>query len=109
MKIDRELLKGAAATLVLTLLDQSPAHGYELAQRIRSRTEGLCTLGEGTLYPLLYSLANKGWIKGTWQTAPSGRRRRVYTVTQRGRKQLALRKEQWNTLVTGMALAMGGV
>ena len=107
MKIDRELLKGTSATLVLALLAESPAHGYELAQRIKTRTEGILTLGEGTLYPLLYNLEEKGWIGSTWRSGTGQRRRRVYSVTSTGRKQLAKRTAQWRSLVTCMDLALG--
>ena len=108
MKIDRELLKGTAATLVLAVLADGPAHGYALAQRIRGRTGGLWSLGEGTLYPLLYNLEDRGWIRGVWETGVGKRRRRVYSVTPKGHQQLADRKAQWQTLVTGMTLALGG-
>ena len=108
MKFDRELLKGTAATLVLALLSDAPAHGYELARRIKRRTDGICALGEGTLYPLLYNLEGRGWIKGKWEVGPGRRRRRVYRLTAAGRRQCAQRTEQWRALVTGMTLALGG-
>ena len=107
MQMDRELLKGTSATLVLALLAEAPAHGYELAGRIKTRTEGILTLGEGTLYPLLYNLEGKGWISSAWQSGTGQRRRRVYSVTTAGRKQLAERTAQWQALVTSMNLALG--
>ena len=108
MKIDRELLKGTAATLVLALLADAPTHGYELVRRIRRRTDGICALGEGTLYPLLYNLEDKGWIRGDWEAGVGKRRRRVYRLTPAGRTQLVRRTEQWRALVAGMDLALGG-
>ena len=63
---------------------------------------------EGTLYPLLYRMEAKGWIKGEWETAEGHRRRRVYRITARGRRQLARRAKQWAGLAHGMALILGG-
>ncbi len=109
MRFDRELLKGTAGTMVLALLSDAPGYGYELAQRIKRRTKGICALGEGTLYPLLYNLEGKGWIKGKWERGAGKRRRRVYRLTPTGRRQLVRRSEQWRALVAGMTLALRGV
>ncbi len=107
MAFDRELLKGATETLVLATLDRHPCHGYELIERLRRRSEGIFQFGEGTLYPLLYKLEARGWIEGKWETGTGKRRRRVYRVTPRGRRQLVQRTEQWQDLVRGMALVLG--
>ena len=108
MKLDRELLKGATATIVLSMLSECPAHGYELARRVRSRSDGLLALGEGTLYPLLYSLEDKGWVEGRWERGRGKRRRRVYRITPSGRGQLADRADQWYALAGVMELVLGG-
>ena len=106
MRFDKELLKGTTETLVLTVLAETPCHGYELVERLRQRSEGVFELGEGTLYPLLYKLEAKGWIEGTWRAGTGRRRRRVYRVTPGGRKHLAHRTGQWRELVRGMALIL---
>ena len=67
MRFQRELLKGTTETLILAALQEAPTHGYELAERLRRRSEGVFELGEGTLYPLLYKLEAKGWIAGKWE------------------------------------------
>ncbi len=71
MRFQRELLKGTTETLVLAVLRNAPAHGYELVGRLRQRSEGIFELGEGTLYPLLYKLEDTGLISGKWEAAPS--------------------------------------
>ena len=108
MRMDRQLLKGATDTALLALIAAGPAHGYELARRLKARSEGVLVLGEGTLYPLLYKLEDKGLIAGKWELAENQRRRRVYRITPKGRRQLTQRTKQWNTLVHGMQHLLGG-
>lgn len=108
MRFQKELLKGATETMVLAALADAPAHGYDLIERLRKRSQGIFELGEGTLYPLLYKLEGKGWITGQWESGGGERRKRVYRITSDGRKQLAERTEEWSTLVQGMNLILGG-
>ena len=107
MKLDRELIKGATETAVLAVLALEPAHGYQLIRLLKHRSEGIFEFGEGTLYPLLYKLEARGWIKGDWETAVGQRRRRVYRLTPPGRRQLEERNQQWAQLSRGMALILG--
>jgi len=109
MKLDKELLKGATETLVLAALADKPSHGYELVERLRRQSEGIFQFGEGTLYPLLYKLEAKKLIQGDWEAGDGQRRRRVYRLTSRGKKQLAGRTEQWQELVRGMSMILGGL
>jgi transcriptional regulator len=108
VRFERELLKGTTETIVLAALAAAPAHGYDLIERLRRRSQGIFELGEGTLYPLLYKLEEKGWITGQWESGGAGRRKRVYRITTNGRKRLAERTEEWSTLVQGMSLILGG-
>lgn len=108
MKLDKELLKGATETVVLAALAAEPSHGYQLVRLLQRRSEGIFEFGEGTLYPLLYKLDAKGWIKGEWESGNGRRRRRVYRITHRGRRQLAKRTQQWVGLARGMTLILGG-
>ncbi len=108
MKLDRELLKGVTETVILAVLNDEPSHGYRLIRLLDRRSQGVFELGEGTLYPLLYKLEAKGWIKGEWEAGDGRRRRRVYRVTDRGRGQLAKRSGQWEGLAQGVALILGG-
>jgi PadR family transcriptional regulator PadR len=83
--LDRELKRGAAELLILSLLDARPRHGYELSRLIHTRSGGQLTFHIDSLYPLLYRLEERGWIKGAWVEKPDERRRRFYQVTPEGR------------------------
>lgn len=107
MRFQRDLLKGTTETLILAVLQQAPSHGYELAERLRQCSEGIFELGEGTLYPSLYKLEDKGLISGKWEAGNGKRRRRVYRITPGGKKQLTQRSEEWKSLVHGMTLILG--
>ena len=95
----RELRKGTASLLLLDLLATRPMYGFELAEALRERTNGVLTFKEGTLYPALHRLEAEGLVKPYWQDSPRGPRRRYYRLTARGRKALAERREHWHTLV----------
>jgi DNA-binding PadR family transcriptional regulator len=87
--------RGSAELALLSLLADSPLHGYELARRIEERSGGALRFTLASLYPLLYRLENRGWVRGAWQTLPNGRRRRCYEITSQGRKQLAPMRKEW--------------
>lgn len=105
--IDRHFVKGGATTLVLSVLNESPMHGYQLVQTIRARSDGIFDLSEGTVYPLLYGLEDKGLVKGAWESPSGERRRKVYTLTARGRQALTRRLVQWAQFARGMGLVTG--
>ena len=107
MKIERELLKGAAPLAVLQLLSAGPMYGYELTKALDDRSEGLLTLGKGTLYPLLYNLEAKKFVRAAWEDGDSGRPRRYYSLTGKGKKELARKRAQWEQLQQGMGLVLG--
>lgn len=89
---------GTAELAVLSVLEEGPLHGYELARRIEEQTNGSLRFTLASLYPLLYSLENRGHIKGVWQTSDSGRRRRCYKLTFEGKKKLAPIRKEWDEL-----------
>src|SRR6267142_6890402 len=93
--LDRELKKGAAELLLLSVLEARPRHGYELGKLIETRSAGRLAFHLDSLYPLLYRLEERGWIKGTWVEKPNERRRRFYKVTPNGRRVLAKQRETW--------------
>jgi PadR family transcriptional regulator, regulatory protein PadR len=107
MKFERELLKGVAPVVVLEILSRGSMYGYELSEALAQRSGGILTLGRGTLYPLLYNLEAKDLIAGEWQEADSGRKRRYYSITSKGKTQLAGQKEQWEQLQAGANLVLG--
>jgi DNA-binding PadR family transcriptional regulator len=87
--------RGSAELTLLSLLAEAPLHGYELARRIEERSGGALRFTLASLYPLLYRLENRGWVRGAWQSLPNGRRRRCYEITSQGRKQLAPMRKEW--------------
>jgi PadR family transcriptional regulator PadR len=107
MKFESQLLKGVAPVVVLEILSRGRMYGYELSQAVEQRSGSILTLGKGTLYPLLYNLEAKKLIKGEWEDAPSGRRRRYYSITAKGKGELAARRAQLESLHAGLKLVFG--
>ena len=106
--LDRELKRGSAELLILSLLDARPRHGYDLSKLIESRSEGHLKFHIDSLYPLLYRLEERGWIKGTWVEKPDERRRRVYKLTSEGRRVLADQRRTWEAFVDAVRRVTGG-
>ena len=97
--LDRELKKGSAELLVLSLVENRPRHGYEIGQLIELRSRGVLHFNVGSLYPLLYRLENRGWIRGRWIEKAGQRRRRYYRLTPAGEKVLAAQRSTWRDFV----------
>ena len=93
-----QLLKGTTELLVLSVLEDEPRHGYEIAQRIREGAAGLA-LSEGALYPTLHRLERRGALSATWGAGEGGPRRRYYRLTDAGRGQLAESRADWDRFV----------
>jgi len=94
--IGANLKRGSAELAILSLLESEPLHGYEIAKRIGRQTNGVLTFQVASLYPMLYTLEKRGWIKGEWDTDPAaGRRRRYYRLTPLGRRKLVPLKREW--------------
>ena len=104
---DRELKKGAAELLLLSLLDARARHGYELSKLIDVRSGGTLKFHIDSLYPLLYRLEERGWIKGTWVEKPDERRRRFYKVTAVGRRVLAEQRRTFDAFVEAVRRVTG--
>jgi PadR family transcriptional regulator, regulatory protein PadR len=100
---DRELKKGSAELVVLTLIEHQPRHGYEIAKLIDERTDGVLQFHVASLYPLLYRLERRQWIEGRWVEKAGQRRRRYYRLTTEGRKVLAEQRKGWQTFVAAIA------
>ncbi len=107
MKFERELLKGVAPVVVLEILSRGAMYGYQLSEAIENRSDNILTLGKGTLYPLLYNLEAKKLVKGKWEEAQNGRKRRYYSITSKGKTQLAKQKQQLGSLYEGLGLVFG--
>ena len=108
MKFESQLLKGIAPVVVLEILSRGKMYGYELSEAIEQRSGEILTLGKGTLYPLLYNLEARKLVKGNWEKSESGRKRRYYSITGKGKDQLAKQKAQLKNLVSGLDLVFGG-
>src|SRR6478672_9672986 len=87
--LDRELKKGSAEMLILSLVEARPRHGYEISKLIEQRSGGAVRFYVASLYPLLYRLERRGWIEGRWVEKSGQRRRRYYRLTRQGRRVLA--------------------
>jgi transcriptional regulator len=105
--LDRELKRGSAELLILSLLDVRPRHGYELSKLIHARSGGQLTFHIDSLYPLLYRLEEREWITGTWVEKPDERRRRFYKVTAEGRRALAQQRNTWAAFVDAVRRVTG--
>ena len=106
--LDRELKRGSAELLILSLLDAQPRHGYDLSKLIHARSGGHLTFHIDSLYPLLYRLEERGWIKGAWVEEPDQRRRRFYKVTAEGRRVLAEQRKTWAAFVEAVRSVTAG-
>ena len=109
--LDRELKKGRAELLILSLVEAQPRHGYELSKLIEARSGGVLSFRVASLYPLLYRLEKRGWIQGRWVEKAGQRRRRYYKLTPAGATVLADQRNGWREFVrainriTGFELA----
>lgn len=97
--LDRELKKGSAELLILSLVEDQPRHGYDIGNLIEQRSKGVLRFNVASLYPLLYRLEKRGWIKGHWVEKAGQRRRRYYKLTSEGKKVLAAQRSSWREFV----------
>lgn len=103
-----EILQGMLDLVVLKTLSHEAMHGYAIAQRIRHVTLERLQIPQGSLYPALHRLENRGLIKGEWMPTPTGRDAKVYRLTPKGRRQLEEELADWRDLAHAMALVLGG-
>src|SRR5215212_8882965 len=97
--LDRELKKGSAELLILSLVEDQPRHGYDIGNSIEQRSRGVLKFNVASLYPLLYRLEKRGWIQGRWVEKAGQRRRRYYRLTTEGKKVLAAQRNSWREFV----------
>ena len=106
-QLDRELKKGSAELLILSLVEARPRHGYEISKLIDSRSKGELRFNVASLYPLLYRLEKRGWIQGRWVEKAGQRRRRFYRLTPEGKKVLAAQRSGWQRFVEAINAITG--
>src|SRR5262249_39549134 len=90
--------RGTAELAVLSVLQDGPLHGYELARRIEQQTNGALRFTLAALYPMLYRMERQRWIRGSWETSATGRKRRCYRLTPAGKKKLTPLRREWEEL-----------
>jgi transcriptional regulator len=105
--IDRDLKKGSAEFLILSLLESRQRHGYEIGKLIDTRSKGAVRFRVASLYPLLYRLEDRGYIQGRWVEKAGQRRRRFYRLTAVGRKILVERRSGWAAFVEAVRRITG--
>jgi PadR family transcriptional regulator PadR len=105
--LDRELKKGSAELMILSIVEERARHGYEISKRIETLSDGQLKFHIASLYPLLYRLEERGWLQGRWVEKPGQRRRRYYKLTPEGRRVLARQRDTWKAFVEAMRRITG--
>ena len=108
LKVSRELLKGSTNMLVLSLLEDENMYGYQMIRKLSEKSKNVFEFQEGTLYPILHSLEEKNLISSYWDTTGT-KKRKYYTITKEGKKNLKDMKEEWNIFSAGVNQVVGGV
>jgi transcriptional regulator len=101
-----ELIQGTLDMLILRILDRGEMHGWGIAERIGQRSKDVLAVGEGSLYPALYRMQDRGWIESEWGQSENNRKAKFYRLTRAGRKQLESERETWDRLVLAVADVM---
>ena len=94
-----DLLQGTLDMLILKALSLGPLHGYGVIQRIRQMSGEMLDVEQGSLYPALYRIEQKGWVSAKWEVNETGRRAKFYSLTKAGREQLEVEEASWDRLV----------
>lgn len=107
MRISKELIKGSTTMLILELLEDENMYGYQMIKKLSEKSENIFELKEGTLYPILHSLEENNLITSYWDNS-TAKRRKYYAITEKGKKQLKERKEEWKLFSNGINKVIGG-
>ena len=97
-----DLLQGTLELLILNTLARESMHGYGIVQRIQEAAEDLLKVEDGSLYPALYRMEERGWIKSEWGVSENNRRAKFYKLTKTGLKQLEAQRANWNRVSTAV-------
>lgn len=103
-----DLLQGTLDLLILKSLQHEPMHGFGISGRIRQMSNEVLQVEQGSLYPALYRIEERGWIKAEWGVSDNNRRARFYSLTAAGRKQLNAETEEWRRVSTAINLVLKG-
>jgi PadR family transcriptional regulator, regulatory protein PadR len=107
MKLSKKTLDGNMETLLLAVLSEGPSYGYQMVQDLNAKAPGILKTGEGTIYPVLHRLEERDLIQSSWRAGETGRQRRYYRITLKGKKALSENRRQWAALKGLMATVLG--
>ena len=96
--------QGTLDMLILQVLSLAPSHGYGIAQRLEQISKAVVQVNQGSLYPALHRLEQKGWLKAEWKQSETGREAKFYSLTRSGQKQLCIEKDSWARLTGAVQL-----
>lgn len=108
MAIDKSLLSGSTSMLLLNLLSEKDMYGYEMIEALEKMSQNVFSLKAGTLYPLLHTLEDKGWVTSAEKPSPNGRTRKYYCITPKGKGALADKKSEWITFTVAVNRVLEG-
>lgn len=106
-KIRKQTLDGNVETLIMAVLAEGPSYGYAIVRDLKKRSQGLLKLGEGTVYPVLYRMEEKGLISSKWISAENGRDRKYYRLVAKGKRAFASNTQEWRVLLSIMEKVLG--
>jgi DNA-binding PadR family transcriptional regulator len=109
VKVNKELIKGSTAIIVLSLLSNEPMYGYQIIKELEKQSGGVFVFKEGTLYPILHALEAEGSVESYWLESNEGRRRKYYRMTKRGTNILKEKSAEWNLFKNTVDKVMGGI
>jgi transcriptional regulator len=101
-----DLLQGTLDLLILKIVALGPIHGYGISQRIRQISKDVLQVQQGSLYPALHRLEQRGWLSATWSKSETGRPAKFYKLSTKGRKQLVTEEQSWRRLIDAMSLIL---
>lgn len=105
--IRKQTLDGNVETLIMAVLAEGPSYGYAIVRDLKQRSEGLLRLGEGTIYPVLYRMEEKGLISSRWTVGENGRERKYYRLVAKGKRAFAANTQEWQALLSIMEKVLG--
>lgn len=108
MAIDKSLLSGSNSMLLMKLLEEKDMYGYEMIETLRERSMNVFELKAGTLYPILHKLEEQGYVR-TYEEEACGKVRKYYCLTRPGKKQLQLKRQEWQQYSQAVSAVLGGV
>jgi transcriptional regulator len=103
------LLQGTLEILILKTVALAPVHGYAIAQRLQQISNEVLQIQQGSLYPALYRLEERGYVQAEWRESDQGRMAKFYSITKKGARQLAAEREEWERTAAAVALVLQAV